>query len=345
MKEEQELLRLTPFPYPGGKHLIARYIWQRVGEVYHYIEPFFGTGAVLFANPSPPPMETVNDANGFVANFWRAMKYDPEGLAREVDYPVLEADLHARQYWLFTEGAERLKRLLPYPDRYDLRVAAWWAWGVSAAIVTPGRWSAPVEQGGWVVVDGQWVKRTGDTPPGPGIPTRSIPQVGKAGRGVHRLMPGEEPLGFYLRWFRALARRLRRTRVLWGDWSRAVSRGVLLSAREGKKAFVFLDPPYRGYEDVYGGLGGEGDHLHERLLAWCKAHESHPSLYIVLAGYEGDYDLPNWEVVAWKANGGYGNQRKQEKNPNRFRERLWFSPAFAREREPTSLLPLAVEDA
>jgi len=34
----------------------------------------------------------------------------------------------------------------------------------------------------------------------------------------------------------------------------------------------------------------------------------------------------DWECVEWKANGGYGNQRKTQDNENAKRERIWFSP-------------------
>lgn len=43
-------------------------------------------------------------------------------------------------------------------------------------------------------------------------------------------------------------------------------------------------------------------------------------------------DVPNYvepfagSVVAWKAHGGYGGQRKHSVNDNRERERIWFSP-------------------
>ena len=38
---------ITPFPYFGGKLPVAELVWLRLGDVPNYIEPFFGTGAVL----------------------------------------------------------------------------------------------------------------------------------------------------------------------------------------------------------------------------------------------------------------------------------------------------------
>lgn len=37
----------APFPYFGGKSRIADVIWQRLGDVANYVEPFAGSLAVL----------------------------------------------------------------------------------------------------------------------------------------------------------------------------------------------------------------------------------------------------------------------------------------------------------
>jgi len=65
----------APFPYFGGKATIANVVWRALGDVKHYLEPFFGSGAVLLSRPSYDPTrhsETVCDKDGFVANVWRA---------------------------------------------------------------------------------------------------------------------------------------------------------------------------------------------------------------------------------------------------------------------------------
>ena len=40
-----------------------------------------------------------------------------------------------------------------------------------------------------------------------------------------------------------------------------------------------------------------------------------------------------WTSATWTASGGYGNQRKDGGNDNRFRETLWFSPHCAPPRQ------------
>ena len=88
-----------PFPYFGGKRRAAPYIWPRFGEPYSYIEPFFGGGSVLLANPTgPAKREIVNDIDGLLANFWRALKADPEKVAYHADYPTSHLDLTCLLY-------------------------------------------------------------------------------------------------------------------------------------------------------------------------------------------------------------------------------------------------------
>ncbi len=121
----------APFPYFGGKSKVAHEVWHRFGDVQNFVEPFCGSAAVLLARPTRPRIETVNDANCFIANFWRAIAAEPEAVAEYCDWPINEADLHARHRWLMLSGAsqewrESMKR---DPEHYDVKIAAWWVWG------------------------------------------------------------------------------------------------------------------------------------------------------------------------------------------------------------------------
>jgi site-specific DNA-adenine methylase len=42
----------APFPWFGGKSRVADIVWDRFGDVANYVEPFFGSGAVLL-HPAP----------------------------------------------------------------------------------------------------------------------------------------------------------------------------------------------------------------------------------------------------------------------------------------------------
>lgn len=107
-------------------------VWSRFGDVRNYCEPFFGSGAVLLNRPQPfSGTETVNDANGWLCNFWRALQADPDSVAAYADSPVSELDLHARGDWLFyRDGADEfVDRLRNDPDYFDAKSAGWWVWG------------------------------------------------------------------------------------------------------------------------------------------------------------------------------------------------------------------------
>jgi site-specific DNA-adenine methylase len=71
----------APFPYFGGKSLACATVWAAFGEVDNYVEPFAGSAAMLLGAPSGKRVETINDADGFVANFWRAVAADADAVA------------------------------------------------------------------------------------------------------------------------------------------------------------------------------------------------------------------------------------------------------------------------
>lgn len=69
--------------YPGSKWSIANWIINLFPEHHSYLEPFFGSGAVLFNKPRSN-IETVNDLDGNVVNLFEWIKKDPEKLAHEI---------------------------------------------------------------------------------------------------------------------------------------------------------------------------------------------------------------------------------------------------------------------
>ena len=118
----------APFPWFGGKSRAASAVWEAIGEVTNYVEPFAGSLAVLLSSPRIHQVETVNDKDGYLANFWRAVQGDPEEVARHADWPVNEVDLEARHGWLVSR-METLRKALESPDYYDAKAAGWWVWG------------------------------------------------------------------------------------------------------------------------------------------------------------------------------------------------------------------------
>ena len=69
--------------YPGSKARLADWIIGHFPEHRSYLEPFLGSGAVLFQKPRSS-IETVNDLDGEVINLFDCIRRDPERLAWEI---------------------------------------------------------------------------------------------------------------------------------------------------------------------------------------------------------------------------------------------------------------------
>lgn len=321
-----------PFPWFGGKSPVADVVWQALGDVKNYVEPFFGSGATLFLRPGGAgDIETINDADGFVANFWRATQHDSDAVAEHADRPVNENDLHAIHLRLLARREELTEKLCGDIEYYDARIAGEWVWGLCCWIGSG--WCSG--KGPWQSVDGKMVRV--DSNSGRGV-NRKLPHLGDAGRGVNRQPPhlgnagqGEcearlEYLKNYLGWFRD---RLRNVRVCCGDWSRVC--GPTVTFKHGLTG-VFLDPPYADTaertEELY---SVDCLSVAHDVREWAIELGKRKDMRIVLAGYEGEHDMPSvWQAFEWSASGGYSSQA-EEQSGNKHRERLWFSPHCVRQ--------------
>lgn len=65
--------RSAALRYPGSKWSLAQEIVALFGDHYHYVEPYFGSGAVFFSKPVSPH-ELINDMNSLVVNFFRVLR-------------------------------------------------------------------------------------------------------------------------------------------------------------------------------------------------------------------------------------------------------------------------------
>jgi DNA adenine methylase len=70
-----------PVPYFGGKMTLGPAVAALLPPHLHYVEPFCGSLAILFAK-KPSPHETVNDLDGELMTFWRVLREQPDDLAR-----------------------------------------------------------------------------------------------------------------------------------------------------------------------------------------------------------------------------------------------------------------------
>ena len=315
----------APFPWFGGKANACEEVWQAFGVVDNYVEPFAGSAAMLLGAPDGKRVETINDFDGFVANFWRAIAHDPESVAHHADWPCNETDLFARHSWLVRQRETLTDRLHADPDWCDAKIAGWWCWG-SCNWIGSGWCSGtgPWIHDGDTLVDSRKLPHLGDA--GRGI-NRQLPHLGDAGQGINRQLPhlgdaGQGRRAYIIEWFGLLHDRLRDVRVTCGDWSRVVKGSV--TTRHGVTA-VFLDPPYaKGSMDY--SAGGMGLGIADDVRQWCLKNGDNKALRIVLCGHAGEHDElleHGWHTRQWTARKGYA--LTDEAVSNSQSETLWCS--------------------
>lgn len=176
----------------------------------------------------------------------------------------------------------------------DAKLAGWWLWGQCA----------------WI--GSGWCEWTGKVPhvsdAGRGIQaTGQVPHVSDAGMGSELWTSSGRVA---MRWLRQLADRMERVRVVHGSWERCLNNhyGAELTA-------IFLDPPYKAYEKLYGVSAPVADECE----AWARENAG---LRVALCGHRGDYQLYGWTEHQWDR--GRLTYSGGETTEN---ECIWFSPA------------------
>lgn len=128
----------TPLAYYGGKQALARQIVPLMPSHRVYLEPFAGGAAMLFAKP-PAERETLNDLDGTIMRFWRALRDHPDELAAAV-----AATPYGRQEWRGSRDentdndVEAARRLLVNVDQSFSRSRR--SWSVPCIGDGRGRW-------------------------------------------------------------------------------------------------------------------------------------------------------------------------------------------------------------
>lgn len=346
----------APFPWFGGKSRASHLIWERFlaggNPIDNYVEPFAGSLAVLLGRPKSSilrtTLETVNDFDGYVSNFWRATKHDPDEVAFHLDFPTSEIDLIARNNWLVENRNKFKDAMLADPDYRDAKVAAYWCYGQLLWI-----------GGGFAA------NRVGKK-----LPALSASKTAAGGvwRRNHRLGDNtsdvlfEQGLAIRDR-MRVLAERLRTVRITCGDWTECLSPAVTVG--NGITGIV-LDPPYTTGEHSIDYAAdahqAKGRDIANEVRAWAIRVGSVNGVKIALCGYESEkHPMPeDWLVQDWVALGGFSSTAKVERKEitydpatvfgtktvgqlaeesitrttkgkkNRMRERIWFSPSCQR---------------
>ena len=300
----------APFPYFGGKSTVAHLIWERFGNPMQYIEPFFGSGAVLLLRPNwnNGMDEIVNDADSHICNVWRSLKFSPDETAEWADWPVNHDDLRARKKALIENEGRLHHGCATDPEWHDAKMAGYWIWAASCWIGSG--MSRPDS-----------IPRIGESA---GINAKGqIPHL-TCGQGIH---PKGQRLDIK-KIFADLSARLRYVRVVVGDWTQVCGGNWQTSSGV---CGIFFDPPYSADAGRDGNLYAKDDlDVAHAVREWAEIRGASAKYRICLAGYDGEgheaLEDIGWDCVHWKAIGGYGNQGDAQGNKNRFKERLWFSP-------------------
>lgn len=97
--------------YPGSKWSLAEWILSHMPPHTTYLEPYFGSGAVLF-NKAPSQLETINDIHGDVVNLFKVVRDNPQELARVVSLTPYSRQEYLESHNLTSHDVERARRFL-----------------------------------------------------------------------------------------------------------------------------------------------------------------------------------------------------------------------------------------
>jgi DNA adenine methylase len=287
------------FPYIGGKYTVASEINRRFGAIDTRIDAFTGSSSWILAS-EPVRYEIVNDLDGYVVNYLRAIKYAPEEVARHLDFPRVELELIAYHHYTRDRLPELVSRLGGDPDYYDPVIAARWAYVMAHSVIYESK-----RVGGWLTRDGRLIYERG---------------VGRT-RGSMTVLPRllarlikERRVSEYVA---ALSERLRNVHVFWNDFEVVAGKSKIGHLGVGG---VLLDPPYPRHLRDFDYDTDSADIWH-RAARWAVAHGDNPKLRIAVCGYnDAESDAlfpPDWARFIWRRI-GIGQ--------NKDMECIWFSP-------------------
>lgn len=137
----------TPLTYYGGKQRLASQIVPLFPAHKVYFEPFAGGAAIFFAKPRAE-RETLNDVDGRVMRFWRALRERPEDLARAVAMtPYSRSEWRSCRYEEkpAEDDVEAARRYIVEIDQSFSREGTGWS-PPSILFDRRGRWQAGVWQ-------------------------------------------------------------------------------------------------------------------------------------------------------------------------------------------------------
>lgn len=322
---------LPPYQFFGGKRRVAHVIWKAFGNLDCYIEPFFGSGAVLLARPQPVRgVEVVNDLNGFIINFWRAVVHAPESVVRHSARPMSQDELMAMKVYIKKSFRSLSARLQADINFYDPIVAGLWVAGQNLTMSC----DMGICTGPWHVVDNEIVRAPElgkDGNRDDGMRVRNTTPYGKAAAFIANPNSQKGKLMFQklLIYYQQLAERLCSVIIHNREWNRVLFKHFLYGDHN---TGVFLDPPYSdksrtiimkrsyvSYSDVSA-----------QVNQWCVENSNLRNLRIAVCGLDGEHnnleDL-GWTKYCWSAQGSFYKPVAERRVTNYKDERIWFSPS------------------
>ena len=95
--------------YPGAKNRLAPWICEYIPEHEVYLEPFAGSLAILF-NKQRSHIETVNDLDGEIVNFFRVLRDRAEEFERMIELTPFSREEYKAAYELTKDEMEMARR-------------------------------------------------------------------------------------------------------------------------------------------------------------------------------------------------------------------------------------------
>ena len=95
--------------YPGAKNRLAPWICEYIPKHDVYLEPFAGSLAVLF-NKQRSHIETVNDIDGEIVNFFRILRDRSGELERTIEFTPFSRSEYKAAYEKSEDELERARR-------------------------------------------------------------------------------------------------------------------------------------------------------------------------------------------------------------------------------------------
>lgn len=236
-------------------------------------------------------VETVGDADGFVANFWRAMQADCEAVEQHWAEPAVEVDMLAWHYRLKDECEALADKLICDPRYYDSELAGRWAHLAS------------------------WCLRG---PMSADNPSKLKPSTTSGGVVTMR---GDGRRDERLEWLRSVQSRLSSVRIMFGDWRRTVTDAEFTGTYNG----VFLDPPYHLKARAQYNYQAGGSDPAAEALEWAEQRGGERRMRIVLCAHQDDPAdrLADSGWTSWTGRNPVG--ATSVLRDDRL-ETLWFSP-------------------